>query len=64
MMIRVALTLVAVLVLAMIDMRPSVGQAYHSWCANYGGSSICGFSSYEQCKMTASGSNAWCVQNQ
>jgi uncharacterized protein DUF3551 len=61
---RTAFTLLAFAALAVIDARPGVAETYRPWCADYGGSSNCGFSSYEQCKMTASGTNTWCVQNQ
>jgi hypothetical protein len=62
---RTAFTLLlALAALAVIDARPGVAETHRPWCADYGGSSNCGFSSYEQCKMTASGTNTWCVQNQ
>jgi hypothetical protein len=42
-------------------------EIYRPWCAQYygnnGGGTNCGFTSYEQCMMTAQGAGAWCVQN-
>jgi hypothetical protein len=63
-MIRAAFTLLALAALAMIDARPGVAEIYRPWCVDYGGSTNCGFTSYEQCMMTASGNNAWCMRNQ
>jgi hypothetical protein len=61
-MIRTAFALLALA--AVIDASPAVAEFHRPWCADYGGSTNCGFTSYEQCKMTASGTNTWCVQNQ
>jgi hypothetical protein len=44
---RTAFTLLAFAVLAVIDARLGVAETYRPWCADYGGSSNCGFSSYE-----------------
>jgi hypothetical protein len=52
-MIRAAVTLLAVATLAMIDAPPGVAEIYRPWCVDYGGSTNCGFISYEQCMMTA-----------
>ena len=64
---RAAYTLLALAAFAAIDARPSYGEIYRPWCAQYfgrGSSTNCGFTSYEQCMMTATpGSGAWCVQN-
>jgi hypothetical protein len=53
--------------LAAIDARPAAAEIYRPWCAQYtgrsGGSTNCGFTSYEQCMMTARGAGAYCVQN-
>jgi hypothetical protein len=57
------LTLLAA-TLVLITARPGIAEVQRPWCADYGGSVNCGFHSYEQCKMTASGTNTWCVQNQ
>jgi hypothetical protein len=62
-MIRIAFALFSLVALSVIDARPGFAETYRPWCADYGGSSNCGFHSYEQCKMTASGTNTWCVQN-
>ena len=39
----------------------------YPWCAQYtgnmGGAMNCGFSSYDQCMMTARGMGAFCIQN-
>jgi hypothetical protein len=63
-MIRRTFILFAFLALALIDTRAGVAEVYRPWCADYGGSMNCGFHTYEQCRMTASGTNTWCVQNQ
>jgi len=46
---------------------PADAEIYRPWCAQYygnnGGGTNCGFTSYEQCMMTAQGAGAWCVQN-
>jgi hypothetical protein len=64
---RTALTLLARAAFAAIDARPSYAEIYRPWCAQYfgrGSSTNCGFTSYEQCMMTATpGSGAWCVRN-
>jgi len=62
-MIRLALVALAVAAAAMIPTSPSIAEAHRPWCADYGHGVNCGFSTYEQCKMTASGTNTWCVQN-
>jgi hypothetical protein len=42
-------------------------EIYRPWCAQYyganSGGTNCGFTSYQQCMMTAQGAGAWCVQN-
>jgi Protein of unknown function (DUF3551) len=63
-MVRFALAFLAVAALVMIDTGHAVAETYRPWCADYGGSTNCGFSSWEQCRMTASGTNTFCVQNQ
>jgi hypothetical protein len=55
--------------LAGFDVRPAASEIYRPWCAQYysssgNGATNCGFTSYEQCMMTATpGSGAFCVQN-
>jgi hypothetical protein len=61
---RSTFTLLALAILAIVDMRPGITEVYRIWCAEYGGFVNCGFHSYEQCRMTASGTNTFCVQNQ
>jgi Protein of unknown function (DUF3551) len=63
-MMRVAFVLLAVAAVALIPTSPSIAEVHRPWCADYGHGVNCGFSTYEQCKMTASGTNTWCVQNQ
>jgi hypothetical protein len=48
-----------------IDARPTVGETYRPWCAQYQKDSAtnCGFTSYEQCMETARGNGAYCIQN-
>ena len=62
-MIRIGVALLTLVALAAIDARPGIAETYRPWCADYGGSTNCGFHSYEQCKMTASGTNTFCVRN-
>jgi hypothetical protein len=62
----VALVLLVLGVATALDVRPGVAQTYRPWCAVYSGSggSNCGFTSYEQCRMTATpGSGAFCTPN-
>ena len=52
--------------LAAIDARPAAAEIYRPWCVQYtdkSGATNCGFTSYEQCMMTARGAGATCVQN-
>jgi len=53
--------------LAAIDARPTSAEIYRPWCVQYSGrdgASTCTFTSYEQCRMTATpGSGGYCVQN-
>jgi hypothetical protein len=65
--IRAALTLLVISLFATIDAPPSAAEIYRPWCAQYtgkAGARNCGFTSFEQCMMTATpGSGAHCVQN-
>jgi hypothetical protein len=63
-MMRLTFVLLAVAVVTVIARSPSIAEVNRPWCADYGHGVNCGFSTYEQCKMTASGTNTWCVQNQ
>ena len=63
-MMRVAFLPLAVAAVGLIPTSPSIAEVHRPWCADYGHGVNCGFSTYEQCKMTASGTNTWCVQNQ
>lgn len=63
-----ALIVLALASLTAIDARPAAAEIYRPWCVEYFGSrsgaTNCGFTSYEQCMMTATpGSGAHCVQN-
>ena len=63
---RAALCLFAVCLLTAIDAGPSIAETYRPWCVQYSGrgGQNCGFSSYEQCRMTATpGTGGICVQN-
>jgi hypothetical protein len=62
-MTGVVFAIVTLAALTMAGPRPSVAETYRPWCADYGGSTNCGFHTYEQCKMTASGTNTFCVHN-
>jgi hypothetical protein len=61
-----ALFIVATLTPIMVA-TPARAQIYYPWCANYGGdaggSSNCGFSTYEQCLATISGMGGSCDRN-
>jgi hypothetical protein len=54
---------------SLLDVRPSYAEIYRPWCAVYsssrgGGARNCGFTSFQQCMMTAGpGTGASCVQN-
>ncbi len=54
--------------LTAIDAGPAAGEPHRPWCVQYlggrNGATNCGFTSYEQCMMTATpGSGGICVQN-
>jgi hypothetical protein len=67
--IRAGLIVLTLSTFAAIDARPTAGEVYRPWCVQYfssrgNGATNCGFTSYEQCMMTATpGSGAYCVQN-
>jgi hypothetical protein len=65
--IRASGALFALSALAAIIATPAQAEIYRPWCAQYyganGGGTNCGFTSYQQCMMTAQGAGAWCVQN-
>ena len=64
-----ALTAGALLILTFTAASPSRAEIMYPWCVQYGGgrngigATSCGFDSYAQCMMTASGTNASCVEN-
>jgi hypothetical protein len=64
---RAALIVLALASLTAIDARPTAAEIYRPWCVQYSGrdgASTCTFTSYEQCRMTATpGSGGYCVQN-
>jgi hypothetical protein len=63
---RAAFALLALCPLTLIDAGPSRAETYRPWCVQYmgRGGQNCGFTSYEQCRMTATpGSGGVCVQN-
>ena len=65
---RAVLIVLTLSSLAAIDARPTAAEIYRPWCVQYQGSrsgaTNCGFTSYQQCMMTATpGSGAYCVQN-
>jgi hypothetical protein len=59
----------ALLILTLMAATPSRAEVFYPWCVQYGGgregigATSCGFDSYAQCQMTASGLNASCVEN-
>jgi hypothetical protein len=67
--IRAAFALCAACMLTAIDAHPSSAANYRPWCVQYYGRSSsgtinCGFTSYQQCMMTAGpGTGGMCVQN-
>jgi hypothetical protein len=63
--IRAALVVLILSSLTAIDARPTAGEIYRPWCAPTipPDGTNCGFTSYEQCMMTARGAGANCVQN-
>jgi hypothetical protein len=62
-----ALVLITVGTMIIMDPRPSAAEVYRPWCVQYtgrDGGTNCGFTSYQQCMMTATpGSGAICVRN-
>ena len=64
-MIRAALTLLAVAAFAATDARRSVAEIYRPWCVSYPWvGTTCAFTSFEQCMMTAGpGTGGSCAQN-
>ena len=61
--IRAALVVLVFSSLIAIDARPTTAEIYRPWCVQYqgsrdGGATNCGFTSYEQCMMTARGAGA------
>ena len=65
---RAVLVLAIASLSAVIDVRPAAAEVYRPWCAQYygrggDGGTNCGFTSFEQCMMTARGAGAFCVQN-
>jgi hypothetical protein len=64
-MIRAALTLLAVAAFAATDARRSVAEIYRPWCISYPWvGTTCAFTSFEQCMMTAGpGTGGSCAQN-
>jgi hypothetical protein len=64
--IGATLGLFVVCVLTAIDIAPAFAETYRPWCVVYSGRGgrNCGFTSYEQCRMTATpGTGGSCVQN-
>ena len=51
--------------LTAIDVRSTAAETYRPWCTtDPRGTTNCGFTSFEQCQMTAGpGSGFYCVQN-
>jgi hypothetical protein len=65
-MIRVASVLLASCALITIASHSASAEIYRPWCAQYtsrGGSTNCGFTSYQQCMATVRGIGGYCVQN-
>lgn len=62
---RAVLVVLTLSSLAAIDAGPTAAEIYRPWCTtDPRGTTNCGFTSYEQCQMTAGpGSGFYCVQN-
>ena len=63
-----ALSLVIATALAFATVvRPAIAVILYPWCVQYGGIASgtmnCGFTSFAQCRATASGNGAWCIPN-
>ena len=62
-----ALSALVAIDLVTIDVRQAAAETYRPWCVQYtgrsGGSTNCGFTSFEQCMLTARGAGGHCVQN-
>jgi Protein of unknown function (DUF3551) len=63
--IRAVLVVLTLSSLTAIDARPTAGEIYRPWCtSDPRGTTNCGFTSFEQCQMTAGpGSGFYCEQN-
>jgi len=63
-MSQAAFALLAAAAFVLIHAQPSAAETYRPWCVQYTRSDAtnCGFTSYEQCMLTARG-NGYCVQN-
>ena len=67
--IRGVWALLALSTLVTVDLvaaREAAAEIYRPWCAQYtgrGAARNCGFTSFEQCMLTARGAGAYCVQN-
>lgn len=57
----------AVMLALAMDVRPGAAAVIYPWCVQYGGimssTQNCGFTSFQQCLATASGSHASCIPN-
>jgi Protein of unknown function (DUF3551) len=63
-----ALSLVIAIALPLTTgIRPAIAVVLYPWCVQYGGIASstmnCGFTSFAQCRATASGIGAWCIPN-
>jgi hypothetical protein len=50
------------------DVKPSQAYVWYPWCASYGGRDSvgvpsCGFTTFEQCMATVSGTQGTCIMN-
>ena len=63
-LIRAVLVVLTLSSLTAIDAGPAAAEVYRPWCVQYSRGTNCGFTSYEQCRMTATpGTGGYCVQN-
>jgi hypothetical protein len=65
---RASLTILAIATaLLLTGVPPATAEITYPWCVQYGGfdggGRNCGFSTWEQCRATASGSSDFCERN-
>jgi len=56
--------IILVLTISILAPQPSRAEVLYPWCAQYARDGRnCGFSTYEQCRATVSGTGGYCLEN-